>query len=319
MKRIGMFCTGVLLALVGAAGVFFLNFREERIKERAHINMALSFCDTDDPRMRAMLQDILEKAKEEDMTVEWSSAHSSLCKQQEDIREFLKEEPEYLVVVPVKTQGLEEALDGADAEKTKLILLDRKIDNFKNIEILAQVGTDALWEGEECARLLSEFFGGKRGRLLEVEGESGSSTNKLHGTGFRNALTEYPNLEIAGVVEGRGDRETAKNSVLNYLRSGKRIDGIYASTDEEGLGALAALEELGIAGEIPIVSINGIQDVKKALLAGVYYGCVEATPYLAEELFSVIEEAESGKTKGLDRTVEGKVYLQDTAKEMRGY
>lgn len=318
MKKIRAICA-VLLLIGGIAGAYFLlNIKKEQQNER--VDVALSFSDTDNPRMAVMLQDILSHAAENHISLKWSDAESNLTKQIEDISELLKCSPKYLVVVPVKTQGLEKILECVNTEKTRIILLDKSIDNFKNIEILAYIGTDALWEGEECARLLSHYFHGEQGEILEIQGEGGSSTNKLHGIGFRNQLTAYPNLELAGVVEGNGDREIARSNVLNFLRGREqRIHAIFASTDEEGMGALAALETLGMAGKIPIVSVNGIQDVKKALMAGVYYGCVEATPYLGEKLFEVILQAENGEAEIQDCIETGTVYSQDTADRMQGY
>ena len=318
-NKVIIVCLTVLIFVCMTVLAFYC-IHEKDVKEQERPDIVLSLCNTDTPRMTTMLKDIVHHAEEDGKSLKWISADSSLKKQVKDIAELLLSNPEYLVIIPVKTQGLEVILEEVDTSKTKIIMLDRTIDNFNNIEIMTYIGTDALWEGAECAKMLADYFDGKPAQILEIEGEKGSSTNKLHGMGFRNQLRVYSNLDIIDVVEGEGDRSIAQSNVYNYFRNeGKKADAIYANTDEEGMGALAALEKLGMAGKIPIVSVNGVQDVKKAMLAGVYYGCVEATPYLGTALFEVINQKEIESAAYPEVILDGQIFTQDNAEHMQGY
>lgn len=319
----------ILLILVFITGyLIFLSHNNSRLGT-LETEIALSICDTKNPRMAALLEDILECVGQSGMTIQWRDADTDINQQKDDIKQLMEYQPEYLVVVPVKTYGLETLLDEFD-EETTIIFLDRKIDNYKNIKIGAYIGTDAVCDGAQCADLLAGFFGDNSGSILEIQGEEGSSLNKERSIGFRNQLVKYPNLEIGDVIEGNGTRSTTQSNLLTYLQ-GKEgaVDAIFANSDEEGLGALAALEELGLSDEIPIVSINGVQDVKKALLSGVYYGCVEATPFLGEQLIKYIDScdarsnAQSTENEGAqDMCIyleSGEIYRVDNAVDMLGY
>lgn len=310
----------VLIAVCALAGIFLLYQNENEPEKKEPVQIAVSFCDTANSRTTAIWQDVLDSIQRAEMSVEWRSADADADKQKKDVRELLEYSPEYLVVMPVQTRGLEEELLQAEAAKTKIILLDRTIDNFKNISVLAEVRTDAVWEGEECARLLADFFDGREGAVLEISGEKGSSINKMHSTGFRNRLRDYENLEIAGITEGGGDRGTARNNVLSYfLSSPGTVNAVFANTDEEGIGAIDALEELGLRREVPVVSINGVKDVKNAIGAGGYLGCVEAVPYLGETLMEVIQKDQAKTRQDDENILRGTVYTAENLSQMQGY
>ena len=289
-------------------------------KRKKSVQVAISFSDTKNASTTAIWQDVLENLERQGFTVEWRDANADIEKQKHDIQELLEYEPEYLAVMPVKTIGLEERLRQADQGKAKIIMLDRLADNLEDISVLAEIRTDAMWEGEACADLLARFFDGREGKILEVRGENGSSINRMHNIGFRNQLSEYGNLEITASTEGNGDRGTARNNVMNYLLNHPgSIDAIFANTDEEGIGAVHAMEELGLREQITIVSVNGIKDVKTAIQAGGYYGCVEASPYLGRELAELIDQDMQGIQTQSSMVARGNVFTVSNLDEMQGY
>ena len=310
----------MILFICVSIGTVFAYFYHQQGDAKEKTDIAVSFCDTKNPRTTAMAQDVLEYIEQGQFSVRWCDAKSDLEKQKQDIQALMEYEPEYLVIVPLRTQGIEEELIKIDTVETKIILLDRTIDNFKNIPILAEVRTDAQWEGQACACLLKEYMGADQRNILEISGEKGSSINKMHSIGFRNQLSTYASLEIKGTVEGNGDRVTTRNNVINYFSNQTdEIHAIFANTDEEGIGAVEALEKLGLKDQITVVSVNGIQDAKNAIEAGSYYGCVEATPYLGKILINLIQRDMNQKEVTYANIQKGKVYTVVNINEMRGY
>lgn len=319
MKKWRLAIIGIIIAGMTAWGVLGI-YEKTKVKDRENVQVAISFCNINNPRTTAIWKDVLENLDLAQFTVEWRNADSDIEKQQSDIQELMEYSPEYLVVMPVKTIGLEEELMQASNAETKIILMDRSIAGPKEIPILAEIRTDQRREGEACADLLNEYFAGRQGRILELRGESGSSISKEHSTGFRNRLREYGNLDIKGSIEGDGDRGTARNNVMNYLlNSPGSIDAIFADTDEEGIGAVSALEELGLREQIPVVSINGIRDVKTAIQAGGYLGTAEAVPYMGETLAGLIRKDMQGMEISYENVLQGRIFTNQNLDEMQGY
>lgn len=281
--------------------------------------LAFSVYEQKTARMAALINDVLSAAEEDGYSIEWRSGDGSIEKQKADIRELIGRKPEYLIVVPIQTLGLGEVLEEAREQGIKVIFLDGMVDQEEFQDYLTVIRPDARWEGEECARLLGEYFRGTEAKILEIQGIAGNSQAQLRSVGFRNQLCEYPNLELTGAVQGDFDRVTAGSSLQNFVEKSGDFDGIFCSSDEEGIGALSVIGTAEGARACPIVSVNGQQDAKKALMAGIYLGSVESSPYLGKELSSIIRRDMAGEEVEKEMLLRGIMYTEENAKEMQGY
>ncbi len=281
--------------------------------------LAFSVYEQKTARMAALIGDVLSMAREDGYSIEWRSGDGSIEKQKADIRELIGRKPEYLIVVPIQTLGLGEVLEEAREQGIKIIFLDGMVDQEKFKDYLTVIRPDARWEGEECAKLLGAYFGGTEAKILEIQGIAGNSQAQLRSVGFRNQLCEYPNLELTGAVQGDFDRVTAGSNLQNFVEKSGSFDGIFCSSDEEGIGVLSVIGTAKGTEVCPIVSVNGQQDVKKALMAGYYLGSVESSPYLGQELSSIIRRDMAGEEVEKETLLRGVMYTEENAKEMQGY
>lgn len=280
--------------------------------------LAFSVYDQKSARMTALINDVLGEAEAAGFSVEWRCSDRSVKQQALDIQELTAMSPEYLAVTPMQVLGLGEALEEAKEAGIKIILLDGTVSDLEEDVVLSVIRPDAQWEGEECAKLLKVFFGEQEAGILEVQGLAGNSQAQLRSNGFRNQLCQYDNLNLAGVVQGDYTRITAGSNIEVFMEKTGEVDGVFAHSDEEGLGALMALDTLE-AEECPIVSINGQQDAKLALLAGSYLGSLESTPYLGESLMNVIQADQAGEEVERELLLRGNMYTQENAEQMQGY
>lgn len=281
--------------------------------------LAFSVYEQKTARMAALIDDVLSTAREDGYSIEWRSGDGSMEKQKADIRELIDRKPEYLIVVPMRTLGLGEALEEAREQGVKIIFLDGMVDKEEFQDYLTVIRPDARWEGEECARLLGQYFQGKEAKILEIQGIAGNSQAQLRSVGFRNQLCEYPNLELIGAVQGDFDRVTTGSNLQKFIEKSESFDGIFCSSDEEGIGALSVINAREGARICPIVSVNGQQDAKKALMAGCYLGSMESSPYLGAELSSIIRRDMAGETVEKETLFRGSMYTSENAEEMGGY
>ncbi|NCB35938.1 MAG: hypothetical protein EOM58_07820, partial [Clostridia bacterium] len=197
--------------------------------------MAISMCDLDTARMVAVTSDIVSKAEAAGYRVILRDAQHSLSQQATDIAELTDEAPDCLIVSAVKSIGLQTALHRAAEKGVKVIMVDRFAVDVSPEDILCSIGMDATWAGATCAQALAEYFDGREARILEVQGEAGASSSNGFALGFRNALCQYPNLQIAGVTYGAFDRVTAKRAIQTYgVSHPNGFDAIFGHSDEEG-------------------------------------------------------------------------------------
>ena len=126
---------------------------------------------------------------------------------------------------------------------------------------------------------------------MELTGTEGSFITKERANGFHAELQNHPNMRVAYTGAGDFDRMTAQRAMENIIMGAEQpIHAVFAHSDEDGLGALQALK---IAGrkpmeEVVIVSINGVQDVLKAIIAEEYLATVESSPELGRITVEVI-------------------------------
>lgn len=285
-------------------------------KEEEKIDVAMSVSEISTARGVKVTEDILNSLSELELTVEWESAERSLPKQCEDIETLLELAPDYLIVVPVKSIGLGEVLKKAQNIGTKVVIADRDIDEQEFENYFCKIVTDAKWEGEQAAELLAISMQNQTGVILELQAEEGASMSNQRAIGFREKLCEYPNIQIAGVISGDADRIKTQQGIQDYLEMGGSFDAVFAQSDEEGMGTLAALQE---NEEIPIVVIGGQQDSRKALKAELYFACIESTPYFGNLIGQAIIDDKNGKSVQKEEKMRGNIYTQENVAEMPEY
>jgi ABC-type sugar transport system, periplasmic component len=313
MRKSYRIIISVILLLVVGGGILLYGFTVfSQVKQKDKVNVAISMRDTKTPGNAAILNDILAEFGEHDKRVVWASAENSYKKQIEDIRGLIDKEPEYLIIQVLRSNGYEEVLRTL-LPQTKVVYLEGIKEDG---EVFYNIGFDPEEEGVLSAKLIAAALGTKGGNILEITGIQGAYVDKWHQSGLRKQLRSNDNIEIAAVLDEGGDRAAVFSKTYQYLLSNiEAIDIIYASTDEEGLGALLALQKLGLEGDIPIVSVGGSADVKKAIMAGYFYGCVESVPFYGTELYAVLY---GGEIK--QQTIfASKSITIDKVHKMRGY
>lgn len=81
--------------------------------------------------------------------------------------------------------------------------------------------------------------------------------------------TENPDAFVeAAVVEGSGNTEITFGVVTDALQANEDIDVIYCINDTSALGAIQAVEEAGLTGEIDILGKDGAPIGKQAIVDG---------------------------------------------------
>lgn len=299
-------CLIVIFILCTLLGITLYNTSNQPVSwvpesiDTPGLRVGFSQIETDNPWRTAQINSFREALipngmdfiyhEPERYTVEW---------QVEDIHRLIREKVDYLVIVPADLASLAPVLQDAKEADIPVILIDQSAETIDQSYYISLISADYLKEGQICADLLAEKFGDTPCRIVEIYGTESSPGAQARSKGFHQALQQYPNMEIIDIEYGNFDRVTAQKAMENALikasTSGQPIDAVFAHSDEDGLGALQAIKVAGLApGRISIVSINGIQDVCKAIIAGEYLGTVESNPRWGFIVASLIQQKERG-------------------------
>lgn len=108
---------------------------------------------------------------------------------------------------------------------------------------------------EQTARILLEAMGGKGG-VVHLGGIASNNPAIERLQGLRNALADYPNVELLDAQPADWDTQKANQLMSSFItRYGSDITGVHCANDTIGYGVLEALRAEGMS--VPIVTYDG--------------------------------------------------------------
>ena len=109
---------------------------------------------------------------------------------------------------------------------------------------------------EQTARILLDAMGGKGG-VVHLGGIASNNPAIERLQGLRNALVDYPDVELLDAQPADWDTQKANQIMASFLtRYGDEITGVHCANDTIAYGVLEALRAEGIEG-MPVVSYDG--------------------------------------------------------------
>lgn len=144
---------------------------------------------------------------------------------------------------------------------------------------VAHVSEDGAAVGEAIATALFESMGGKGG-VVALGGIYSNVAAIDRRAGLEAALKKFPDIELLDFQPADWSANKAFPIVQSWLtRFGSDIKGIWCANDDMGMGALEALRGEGLAGLIPVVGIDGIEQAVEAIRAGEYVATSSLDPF----------------------------------------
>lgn len=276
--------------------------RQEIMEAEQPIVIGFSQVETESPWRTAQLNSFRYAISPGEMRLVYHEPEEyTTAWQVQDVYQLIrKEKVDYLVVAPRETAPLQPALQEAMQAGIPVFLIEHMAREISREDYTTLISTDYRREGELCAQLLAQRFDGQECNIVEIYGAPSSPVAQARARGFREEVQKHPNMRIIGVEYGNFDRIAAQKAMENALirtaATRQRIDAVFAHSDEDGLGALQALKVAGKRPgvEIEIVSVNGVQDVCKAIIAGEYLATVESSPKWGQVVVMLVRMMERG-------------------------
>lgn len=148
-----------------------------------------------------------------------------------------------------------------------------------NPNYVAHIAFDGVPAGEGTAKALFEAIGGSGG-VVALGGILSNIPAIQRKEGLERALAEFPDVELLDFQVANWSETDAFNITSAWLtRFGRDIKGIWAANDGMGVGALEALRAEGLAGEVPITGIDGIQVAVEGVMSGEFAATVAWDPF----------------------------------------
>jgi ribose transport system substrate-binding protein len=133
---------------------------------------------------------------------------------------------------------------------------------------ISHVTYDNRLDGEMAGKQLFEAMGGK-GKVAYISGALTDTSARGRMQGMKDALKNYPGIELLESQTGKWSRPTANTVAKNYLQKyGDSLTAIACGNDNMAMGALAALQAAGKDRKILVSGIDGDPDAVGAIDQG---------------------------------------------------
>jgi ABC-type sugar transport system substrate-binding protein len=219
------------------------------------------------------------------------------------IREFIARKVDIISFSANVESGWGEVLREAKAAGIPVFIIDRPVDEKDESLWVTLMGSDFLEEGRRAAQWLVEYMNtDKQVDIVELQGTIGSAPAIDRKIGFEEVLKEYPNYSIIRSESGDFFRNTGEEVMRKILRelaeNGKTFNVLFAHNDDMAIGAIKAMEEVGLrpGKDVVVVSVDAIGDAFRAMIGGKLNCSVECTPLLGPLLMKTVKDYFAGKT-----------------------
>lgn len=210
----------------------------------------------------------------DNVELKFAAAYDSDERQIQQIDSLVNEGIDLLIVAPNQIATISPAIDRTFEKGIPVIVFERKTNSRK---YTAYMGADNYEMGKLMGEYIATRLQGK-GKLMEVMGLKGSSPSIERHNGFRDALKDYPQLEVIATLQGDWTEPTAYKQVKewNLKHPDTNINLVFGMNDRSAIGARKAFGETqkslplfcgidGLPGEN-----GGIQQVRDSLLEASY-------------------------------------------------
>jgi inositol transport system substrate-binding protein len=208
------------------------------------------------------------KAKELGVTLTVSDAQNDVVKQQDQVKAFIQQGVDAVIVVAGDSSAMEPVTEAA--AKAGIPLVYCNIYPFGDDENLPEnvyyVGSQELEAGNIQGEYIGKALNGE-GSICILMGGLAYEASYKRTQGVEDALTEkYPNIKVLAKETAEWQRDAAVDVVNNWLTAyGDQIKGICANNDEMALGAIEALKAAG-RQDVVVLGVDAIPDAVQSIL-----------------------------------------------------
>ncbi len=286
--------------------------------ERKAITLGFAQVGAESGWRTANTKSIQDSAREADVTLKFSDAQQKQENQIKAIRSYVQQKVDVIAFSPVVESGWDAVLNEAKRAKIPVILTDRAVDSQDTSLYKTFLGSDFVKEGKLVGEWVLEDFKDAEGdvNIAELQGTTGSAPAIDRKQGFTDALKADPKFKITQSQDGEFTRAKGKEVMEAFLKSGKKIDLLFAHNDDMALGAIEAIEGAGLkpGQDIKIVSVDAVKDGMQALADGKINFIAECNPLLGPQLMDLAEKVVAGEEVPQRVETEETTFTPETAK-----
>lgn len=190
---------------------------------------------------------------------------------------------DYLIIAPTDKEQMIAPLEAALEAGITIITVDTFIGDgdYVNGPVtfpLSYIGSDNVEGGRIAGRALAEALGGE-GKVYIQNTNVGVSTTEQRGQGFKEAIAEYPGIELIGEDYNLDDANTSVEQTTAVLQREPDLGGIFGVNVFSAQGAGTAVVNAGLGGAVNVVAFDATEFAIELLNQGVVSLVIAQKPF----------------------------------------
>ena len=210
-------------------------------------------------------------------------ANGSAEQQSQNILEMVDSQVDGIVLVPGSTEQCLPAVEYANSKHIPVITVDNRISESSSAQVISFVGADHYDMGKKAVELFLEllkenFPDQERWNIIQLSGIPEASGTIDRGQAISETLAGNQQINLLGSYDGEFSVENARSVMEDCLEIFPKIDGVICQNDNMAEGCYQALKQVGLAGKIVVVGIDGQATTLKLIEQGGIHGTVLQQP-----------------------------------------
>lgn len=262
----------VLIALLAVPATLFAGGDQESADGDRPIVMGVALMSLRHPFFQSMQDGMEEFAEEQGIILRFADADFDLGKQSNQVKDFVVQKVDAILVTPLDSKGLNPTIDAAVEAGIPVVCVDTDAPGSMR---LTKVASDNYLGGEIAAGLM---MGALEKRAVSegvvvIATHAGVTSTEERNSGFVDVMTDkMPGITIE-IMDAVGQRDKAMNITEDAIqRFGDKLVGVFGVNDDCSLGALSAVERMELLDSISIVGYDAGDESKAAIMAGKIVG-----------------------------------------------
>ena len=275
LKAMAVFALALLITLITGCGKSESggdSSSGNKPSAKAKKVIGISVMTTTNPFFDVLAKAAKEEAEKHGYEVIIFSGDKDISKQAKQVRDFITQKVDAIILSPVNTQAIGAPIKEANAAGIPVFTADTGCAD-KTAKVISNITTDNYDGGKLAGKGMIEALDGKGGKVLILDFKEAQSCI-LRVKGFKEVIEEYnsknPNakIEIVAEMAGKASEEPSKKVTEDQLNANPDLAGIFAINDPSALGAVVALKQAGKLQQVKVIAFDGMPRGKMAIKKG---------------------------------------------------
>ncbi|MFJ1968442.1 substrate-binding domain-containing protein [Streptomyces sp. NPDC087903] len=268
-------------------------------KPGKHVTIGFAGPQADHGWLNAINDNAENRAKKySDVTLEITEGSNDTAAQIGQIETLINKKVDVLVVLPADGKALTQVGLKAMRAGIPVVNLDRIFNTPQAYR--CWIGGDNYGMGLNAGNYIGEKLKGKSGaRVIELAGLDNLELTKQRTQGFDDALKNYPNIKKVARQAADFTVESGQAKMAQLLQAQPKFDAVWNHDDDQGVGALRAVEQAGRDGFLMVGgagALSAFQAIKQD--NGVLKATVLYPPTMAASAIDLARALGQGKGVG---------------------